>query len=63
MEEKTKKKAVFGVNKKTQLVDIRFDSIMDAIRAYEAPNTNGIRKSLKNPGRYSWKGCYWFYSR
>lgn len=61
MEEKTKKKAVFGVNKKTELIETRFQSITDAVRAYDAPNANGIRKSLKNPGRYSWKGCYWFY--
>ena len=61
MEEKSKKKPVFGVNKKTEMVEVRFESIIAAVRELEGKNTNGIRKSLKNPGRFSWKGYYWFF--
>ena len=61
LEEKDKKKAVFGVNKKTGLIGPRHESINDAIRSFNGPNKTGILKSLKNPGRYTWKGFYWFY--
>jgi len=63
LEEKEKKKAVFGVNKKTEQIEVRYESINAAIRAFEGADKNGILKSLKNPGRYSWKGYWWFYVR
>jgi group I intron endonuclease len=64
LEDKTKKKAVFGVNKRTSQIDNRYESIASAMRALggDAKGT-GIIKSLKNPGRYSWRGYYWFYVR
>lgn len=61
LEDKTKKKAVFGVNKKTEQIEVRYESMAAALRAYESQDKQGIIKSLKNPGRYSWKGCWWFY--
>jgi group I intron endonuclease len=63
LEEKSKKKPVFGVNKKTEQIELRYESIADAVRSI-SPGTKstGLIKSLKNPGRYSWKGCWWFYS-
>lgn len=63
LESREHKRAVFGVNKKTQQIDIRFESIMAAIRHYECSDRKAILNSLNNPGRYSWKGFYWFYSR
>jgi hypothetical protein len=61
LEEKSKKKAVFGVNKKTELIEVRFESIAAAVRAFSDDiSSAGIRKSIKHPGRYSWKGYYWF---
>ncbi len=62
LEDKTKKKSIFGVNKKTQQIEFRYESITDAVRSI-SPDTSssGIIKSLKNPGRYSWKGYYWYY--
>jgi hypothetical protein len=63
LEEKEKKKAVFGVNKKTEQIEIRYDSVNAAVRGFETTDKQGILKSLKNPGRYSWKGFYWFYVR
>lgn len=61
LEEKNKKKSVFGVNKKTELIEVRFESIAAAVREFEATDKQGILKSLKNPGRYSWKGYLWFF--
>lgn len=60
MEEKTKKKSVFGVNKKTELVEVRFESIAAALRFYDAKSSTGLRRSLKNPGRFGWRGYWWF---
>jgi len=61
LEEKEKKKAVFGVNKKTEQIEVRYESIMAAVRGFECTDKQGILKSLKNPGKYSWKGYWWFY--
>ena len=63
LEEKEKKKAVFGVNKKTGMIEPRYESIMAAVRGFEGTDKNGILKSLKNPGKYSWKGYWWFYNK
>ena len=63
LEEKEKKKAVFGVNKKTEQIEVRYESINAAVRGFECTDKHGILKSLKNPGRYSWKGYWWFYAR
>ncbi len=61
LEEKEKKKAVFGVDKKTGLIGPRYESINSAIRSFEGTDKNGILKSLKNPGRYTWKGYWWYF--
>jgi hypothetical protein len=61
LESKELKRAVIGVNKRTQQIDTRYESISEALRAYECTDKNPLLKSLKHPGRYSWKGNYWFY--
>jgi len=64
LEDKQKKKAVFGVNKRTEQIEVRYESIADAVRALGGPaKGTGIIKSLRNPGRFSWKGYLWFYVR
>lgn len=63
LEEKQKQKAVFGVNKKTEQIEVRYESMAAALRAFECTDKHGILKSLRNPGRYSWKGMWWFYSQ
>lgn len=63
LESKEHKRAVFGVNKKTEQIEIRYESVAAAIREFECTDKHAILKSLKNPGRYSWKGYYWFYVR
>jgi len=62
IEYKRIKRPVISVNKKTQQIDTRYESISAALRAYDCMNKNYLLKSLKHPGRISWKGCYWFYS-
>lgn len=62
LEEKKKKKSVFGVNKKTEQIELRYDSMASAVKAFGyRGHCAGIIKSLRNPGRYSWKGYLWFY--
>lgn len=61
--DKKKKKAIFGVNKKTEQIEIRYESIADALRDLTDNNCNAsLYRSLKNPGRFSWRGYYWFYA-
>ena len=54
LEERQQKKPVFGVNKKTEQIEVRFESMNAAIRAFNGNNKQKILKSLKNPGKYSW---------
>lgn len=62
LEEKSKKKAVFAIDKKTKEIGDHYDSIADAVRALSGSSKGtGLIKSLRNPGRFSWKGYYWFY--
>lgn len=62
LEDKKKKKAVFGINKKTEQIEVRYESIADAVRVLGGTvKDTGIKKSLKNPGKYSWKGYLWYY--
>lgn len=64
LEDKSKKKAVFAVNKKTGEIGARYESIADAARSLcGSGKGTGLIKSLRNPGKYSWKGYYWFYVR
>lgn len=61
-EDKTKKKAVFGIHKKTESIGPRYESIAEAKRALGGDGCGtALLKSLRNPGRYSWKGYYWYY--
>ena len=64
LEDKNKKKSVFGVNKKTEQIEVRYESIAEAVRQLRGSGQgSGLIKSLRNPGRYSWKGYWLFYSR
>jgi group I intron endonuclease len=63
LEEKETKRRVFSINKKTGEMGPRFSSVREAARSISNMNNcgTGITKSLKNPGKYSWKGYYWYY--
>jgi len=62
-ENKTKKKAVFGIDKRTETIGPRYESIAEARRTLGGIGQGtALLKSLKNPGRFSWKGYYWYYT-
>ena len=62
LEDKNKKKAVFGVNKKTELIEVRYESIAAAVRDLGGSEYNtDIVRSLRNPGKYTWRGYFWFF--
>jgi len=61
LEDKPASHAIYGVDKVTNKVLYSFPSISEAGRTLGSGNTSGVDKSLKNPHRYTWKGCYWFY--
>lgn len=55
--------SVYGVDKKTNRIKYSFKSISEAGRELGFNGQNsGCRKSLKHPHKYTWKGCYWFYT-
>jgi hypothetical protein len=61
LDNKTKKKSVFGIHKKTWK-RIEYESIAEACRQLgDGCSSTGIVKSLKHPHKYSWKGFYWYY--
>jgi len=61
LEDKPSSYAVYGVDKVTNKVLYSFRSVSEAARELGTGNSSGVDKSLKNPHRYTWKGCYWFY--
>lgn len=62
LEDRKKSKSVFGVNRKTQQIEVRFESMAEAIRHFDSEgNYKGLMGSLKNPGKCAWRGFYWFY--
>lgn len=56
-------RAVIGVDKNTGEKLYECESIRAAHRLLSSSDIkgSGIRKSLKNPGHYTWKGCHWYY--
>lgn len=54
---------VIGKDKITGEIKWEFDSISKAGLYLSGGQSrgSGIRKSLKHPGRYTYKGCYWYY--
>lgn len=52
---------VIGYDKKTGELVYEFESINKAGLTIRNKRGTGITKSLKNPGKYSWMGCYWYY--
>lgn len=63
LEEKQKKKPIFGVYKHSKRLGPRYESINEAIRELgEGCAGTALRDSLNAPGRLSWKGYYWYYA-
>ena len=62
IEENNKKRSVFGIHKKTERLGPRYESITEAMKALRGNSAGvGLIKSLKHPGRYSYRGFYWYY--
>lgn len=61
LEDKSPSHAIYGVDKVTNKVTYSFPSLSEAGRVLGTGKTTGVNKSLKNPHKYTWKGCYWFY--
>jgi group I intron endonuclease len=60
LDTKTNKTPIKGVHKKTW-DEIHFESINEAGRYFGTNNVSGIRNSLLNPHKYTYKKYYWFY--
>lgn len=61
LEEKSKKKPVKGVCKRSWQ-EVHYESIIDAIRDIgNGTRGSGLIKSLRHPHKYTWRGYYWFY--
>ena len=61
LEDKQKSYAIYGLDKITNRVKYTFPSVRAAGRELGTGGDSGCTKSLKNPHKYTWKGCYWFY--
>jgi len=54
-------KPVVGYDKKTGKLVYEFESANKASLTIRGKRGTGLLKSLKNPGKNSWVGCYWYY--
>lgn len=64
IEENPKKRSIFGIHKKTERLGPRYTSVMEGMRELGGNSTGmGLIRSLKNPGRYSYRGFYWYYTQ
>jgi hypothetical protein len=62
VEEHHKKRPIFGIHKKTERLGPRYESIAEGMRELRGNGKGmGLLKSLKHPGRYSYRGFYWYY--
>lgn len=62
IEKNNKKRPIFSIHKKTERLGPRYESISEGIREIGGNSAGaGLIKSLKHPGRYSYRGFYWYY--
>jgi group I intron endonuclease len=54
---------VVGYDKKTGELVYEFESANKASLTIRGKRGTGLHKSLKNPGKNSWMGCYWYYKQ
>jgi group I intron endonuclease len=53
--------SVYGIHKINWLRTPTYKSISEAVRIHGGDRSDsGLRKSLNNPRKYSWKGFYWY---
>lgn len=61
--DKKKSYSVYGKRILDGKIVYHFNSLREAGRELGSGECSGIRKALKNPSRYSWKGCRWYYEK
>lgn len=54
-------KPVVGYDKKTKELVYEFENANKASLSIRGKRSTGLKKSLINPGKNSWMGCYWYY--
>ena len=60
IDNKSKSYAIYGKRILDGKIIHHFKSIREAARVLGTGCDSGVRKALKNPSRYSWKGCRWY---
>ena len=60
IEENPKKRSIFSIHKKTERLGPRYESITEGMKELGGM---GLMRSLKNPGRCSYRGFYWYYTQ
>jgi len=63
LEDKTINHRIYGKRILDGKIIHHFNSVREAGRVLGTGGDSGIRKALKNPFRYSWKGCRWYYEK
>ena len=61
IDDKSIKHAIYGKRILDGKIVHQFNSIREAGRVLGTGGGAGVTKALKNPSRYSWKGCKWYY--
>lgn len=61
LENKTINQPIYGKRILDGKIIHHFKSAREAGRVLGTGGDSGVRKALKNPSRYSWKGCRWYY--
>jgi hypothetical protein len=62
IEENTRNRSIFGIHKKTERLGPRYESVAEGLRQLRGAGRGmGLIKSLNHPGRYSFRGFYWYY--
>ena len=61
LENKTNNQPIYGKRILDGKIIHHFNSAREAGRVLGTGGGSGVRKALKNPSRYSWKGCKWYY--
>ena len=61
LDTRPKYKPIIGYNKTTGELVYEYENASKASLDIKGKRVSGITKSLKNPGKNSWMGCYWYY--
>ena len=61
LEDKTINQPIYGKRILDGKIIHHFRSAREAGKVLGTGESSGVRKALKNPSRYSWKGCRWYY--